>query len=210
MRSAVQLMAVAVAVGALAASLDTASAADRYFPGVCFVDHKGANDLLTGWYRGTLEAMGEPPLVGLPRTITAYRLLWLPSGHSPISVRVVRSGDSAALIVRRLKGPAEWDERARRLVASHQVTYTKRVPLSRRQWEGLERRIKASHYWSMPTKDPRPAPEDGDVLLVEASYGGRYHAVDRHRPGPGYLELCRYMLDLGLDVRGIWQEYHGV
>jgi hypothetical protein len=199
---------IAVTVGAFTVHVGAARIADPYFPGVTFADRKLSSDFLAEWYGGTLEAMGEPPLWGLPRTSTVYRLLWLPSGHPPIAVRIIKSGDLAVLVVKRLESPAEWDEQAGRYKISHKVAYMKRVPVSRAQWDRLARLIKASHYWFMPTKDPRPAFEDGDRLLIEGAEGGRYHAVDRQRPEQSYLELCRYTLDLGLDVRHIWQEYH--
>ena len=52
------------------------------------------NDFEVEWYSKQLVAMGERPLWKLTqgdREATVYRLLWLPSFHHPVCVRIDRS-----------------------------------------------------------------------------------------------------------------------
>lgn len=201
-----RLTAKTITAVTLVASVGTVCASDRYFSGVTLCDYKGSNDFVSRWYGETLESLGEPPIREFLRAGTSYRLLWIPSFHAPIMVRIVKTDDSAFVLVKRLKSSLEWNDEGR--LIRQKVAYTKRVPLTAAQWEGLSSRINASHFWSMPTVDPKPPFEDGDNLLIEAIVGGKSHTVHRRRSSQAFRELCRYMLDLGIDMRHLWRDYH--
>jgi hypothetical protein len=55
------------------------------------------------WYSGTLSALQEPSLLALrnDKSIQAYRFLWLPSVHRPISVRLTINADGTGAVVTR-------------------------------------------------------------------------------------------------------------
>ena len=68
---------------------------EPYFPKGAFDNEdKGRNDFWDETYTKTLRAMGEPSLWELSevdRTATVFRLLWVPSFHHRMSVRIVKS-----------------------------------------------------------------------------------------------------------------------
>jgi hypothetical protein len=151
-----------------------------------------------------LDAMKEPSLRGLAevdRSLTAYRFLWLPSFHKPVSVRVVMSKEGASLHVVQLDGSGGHEP--------GKIAMSKSLALSQGQREELSRRLDESRYWSLPSVGNPDLITDGDSLIFEAIQTGKYHVVERHCPEPGaYVDLCRFMLDLaGLEVLKVWNGY---
>ena len=185
-------------------------AEEPYFPeGVFDKEDKESNDFTAKWYSEQLRAMGEPSLLKLSREdrpITAYRLLWLPSFHPAISVRLVKSGDLIMLHLVKLDGTGGGEP--------GKISTKKSKKLTEDEWTWLLIYLEKSRYWKISTSPKEDLitgiVEDGDQLICEGSDGGKYHIVDRSNPDPGYEKLCRYMLDLsGLDVKETWEEYHG-
>ncbi|MFI5456796.1 MAG: hypothetical protein ACHRXM_15220, partial [Isosphaerales bacterium] len=157
------------------------------------------------WYSKHLYAMAEPSLWKLSqrdRDATVYRLLWLPSFHHPVSVRIARTAEGAKLHVRVLDGKGGYEP--------GRVAIDRNITLADEERKNLDRYLERASFWTMST---RPADdggvEDGDQLIVEGIRGGTYHVVDRQMPDPAYEKLCRHMLDLtGLDVQKAWDGYH--
>jgi hypothetical protein len=89
---------IAVAMVALAPMSIMAVSAppeEPYFPeGVFDSEDKECTDSLDKFYTRSLRAMGEPSLWKLSkndRVTSVFRLLWVPSFHHHISVRIVKS-----------------------------------------------------------------------------------------------------------------------
>ncbi len=155
-------------------------------------------------------AMKEPSLRTLAekdRKATAYRFLWLPAFHDPISVRFVVSEEGAVLHAVRLELNDNYDPRS--ITARRTVKRT--VTLKPAHWRRIADQLEKARFWALPTwHDPwGDNIVDGDILIVEGVTDGRYHMVRRHSPrGGDFVDLCRAMLFMsGIDVRTLWYEY---
>ncbi len=108
--------------------------------------------------------MKEQPLwsrAGRDSETRIYRLLWLPSFHHPVCVRVDHSSQGTRLHARVLDGAGGYDP--------GQVAIDREVALGHHQWRELERLVSAAAFWEMPTRTPEDSGgSDGDQLIVEA------------------------------------------
>jgi hypothetical protein len=155
-------------------------------------------------YSEFLAAMDEPSLwVPSARggAAASYRLLWLPSFHHPICVRIDRTGRSARLRAVVLDGKGGYEPGL--------IAIDRTITFGDDQWMRLESRFGGADFWSIPTDEGETSSTDGDRLIVEGVSQTRYHVVDRKEPDRTYEELCRSMLELsGLRVRAVWEDYH--
>ena len=203
---------IATAVVALAPiSIVTVSAPPDvpYFPaGVFDSEDKQHNDSTDAVYSRYLRAMEEPSLSKLAKddqTACAFRLLWVPSFHHRISVRIVKSGGKFVLHAVELDGK-EGEETGK-------VVVKKRANLTEDQWTWLLVYLERSRFWKTPTSVKMDLKtgidQDGDQLVYEGVEEGKYHVVDRNGADLGYETICWYMLFLsGLDVKAAWLQYH--
>lgn len=194
----------------LARLSSSACAEEPYFPkGVFDKEDKESNDFTVKWYSEQLHAMAEPSLWKLSKgdhSTTSYRLLWLPSFHPAISVRIVKSGNSVVLHLVKLDGTGGGEP--------GKISAKKTKKLTTDEWTWLQIYLEKSRYWKMANNIQADLStgivEDGDQLIFEGIEGGKYHIVDRSLPDPAYERLCRHMLELsGIDVKEAWEEYHG-
>jgi hypothetical protein len=175
-------------------------AVDPFFPPDVF------DDFAVNWYVPHLKAMKEPSLWTLSRkdpTAAVYRFLWLPTFHRPVSVRIVRSSDSAVLHIVKLDGRGGYEPGG--------ISVLKSKKLTRKQWDEFKRRLDQANFWFMPTEEVEDSGTGGDRLIFEGVLDGNYHVVHRESPDPGsdYVEVCRFVLDQsGLNLMRIWEEYH--
>ena len=160
-----------------------------------------------GWPHRYLRAMKEPSLRELAekdRTATAYRFLWLPAFHDPVSVRFVKSDQGVFLYTVRLKLDGKY--RPVRIIRR------KCVELKPVHWERIANHVAKARFWALPTTQREPfgwLTVDGHTLIVEGVSDGRYHIVVRHNPpGGNFVDLGQAMLFMsGTDVRKLWFEY---
>ncbi len=130
------------------------------------------------WSEKYLRAMKEPSLRELAakdRAATAYRFLWLPSFHDPISVRFVRSDQGVAVHTVRLK----LDDRHEPVSI---VTRTS-AGLKPAHWERVANDLAKARFWALPTHQRAPFGQmsvDGHILIVE---GGERWQVPHRREG---------------------------
>ena len=141
------------------------------------------------------------PLSQRNREATAYRLIWMPTFHHPVCVRIDgRSmGETGAVV---LDGKGGYDP--------GQVAIHRSITLSTEQFTELNRHLEQAAFWNMPVKENiNGGVEDGDPLVLEGVKNGKYHVVRRVLPDRAYTKLCGDMLDLtGLKIRDVWEEYH--
>ena len=198
------IVAALAVITALASSSFRPRPPALYFPKLAFDDNQDHSDFVRKWYSGHLLAMGEPSLWKLSRShrnAAVYRLLWLPSFHHSVGVRIDRTPEGAKLHVTVLDGQGGYDPGL--------VAIERNVMLAEDEWKNLNDYLEKAGFWAMPTRLENDDGCDGDQLVVEGVSAGRYHVVDRWMPEPAYEKLCRHMLDLtGLNVRGKWAEYH--
>ncbi len=142
------------------------------------------------------------PLSKRNREATAYRLIWMPTFHHPVCVRIDRTGDGAKLSAAVLDGKGGYD--------TGQVAIHQSVALSAEQFSELNRHLEQAAFWNMSVKENiNGGVEDGDALILEGVKNGKYHIVRRVLPDRAYTKLCGHMLDLtGLKIRDVWEEYH--
>ncbi len=175
-----------------------------FFPKLAFDDREDRSDFVRKWYSGHLLAMGEPSLWKLShraQSATVYRLLWLPTFHHSVCVRVDRTPRGAKLHVTVLDGQGGYDPGL--------VAIDRNILLPEEEWKKLNEYLEKAGFWAMPARIADDGGCDGDQLIVEGIQEGKYHLVDRWMPEPAYEELCRHMLDLtGLDVQRNWGRYH--
>ena len=175
-----------------------------FFPELAFDVRKDLSDFVAAWYSGHLRAMGEPSLWQVSRNIkdkTVYRLLWLPSFHHSICVRIDRTPAGPKLHATVLDGAGGYKPGL--------VAIERNIVLPEDEWKTLNQLLEQAGFWTMPTRLAEDGGCDGDQLIIEGVSGGTYHLVDRWMPEPAYLELCRHMLDLtGLDIQQSWGSYH--
>lgn len=177
-----------------------------FFPvGVFDKDNKENDDLDAQEITGHLRAMGELPLWNRgknDRETAIVRLLWLPSFHHPVVVRIVKSGDSVMLYAIELDGTPT--------TSKGKVSAKKQAKLTNAEWTKLQTYLEHARFWEKPTNVKSPPREDGDELMCEGIADDKYHIVYRMAvPDPDFQKLCRYLLSLsGLDVMEAWKEYH--
>ncbi len=142
------------------------------------------------------------PLAQRDRNATAYRLIWMPTFHHPVCVRIDRTGEGAKLSAVVLDGKAGYEPGQ---IAIHQS-----IALGAEQFRELDRHMEQAAFWKMPADEKIDGfVADGDPLVLEGVKNGTYHIVRRELPDPAYTKLCGHMLDLtGLKIRDIWEEYH--
>jgi hypothetical protein len=192
-------------VGSLATSVYSALPRERFFPSGAFSERQDLADFRDEWYSGHLAAMGEPSLPALAQSdpnATVYRLLWLPSFHQSVCVRIERTGAGARLHAKVLDGEGD-DEPG-------QIAIDRTVTLNAEHWNHIGRLLQEASFWELPTKLEDDGGSDGDQLIVEGVNGGKYHVVDRWEPDPSYEALCGTMLELTqIDLGTQWSDYHG-
>ena len=89
-----------------------AMADEPFFPDRIFGRDQEENDFVVEWYSKHLRAMKEPSLWKLAqndRSAVVYRFLWLPTFDRPVSVRLVKSGESALLDAVELDGRGGYE-----------------------------------------------------------------------------------------------------
>ncbi len=192
-------------VGSITTSVYSGRPAPRFFPAGAFSERNDSAAFIDRWYSKHLAALGEPSLLTLTqrdRDVTIYRLLWLPSFHHPVCVRIERASEGARLHAKVLDGKGGYDP--------GQIAIDRRLTLDAEQWDRLEQLLDEAAYWELPTRLADDGGCDGDQLVVEGVRGGKYHVVDRWDPDPVYKALCHHMLELtGIDVSEQWKGYHG-
>jgi hypothetical protein len=167
------------------------------------------NGFAVKWYAHHLKAMKEPSLWKVSqkdRSATVYRFLWLPTFHHPISVRLVKSSDSAVLHIVKLDGRGGYEPGGISVLKSNKLTD--------KQWDEFKRRLDKAKFWKMPTgeEEAEGIVLDGDRLILEGVLDGKYHVVHRNSPNSGsdYVKLCQFLLDRsGLNLMKTWNEYRG-
>jgi hypothetical protein len=208
-RSTTSIKSMAILAGlalitAVAASIYSPRPRDPVFPKSVF---KNASDFRLNWYSEQLCAMGEPPLLALSRrdrVATVYRLLWLPSFHHSVCVRIDQTGEGARLRARVLDGRGGYDP--------GQIAIDRNMTVAGDQWNELDRLLQQAAFWELPTElESDGGICDGDQLIVEGLRAGKYHVVDRVLADPAYVALCHYMLKLTrIDMGETWAEYHPI
>lgn len=173
---------------------------DIYFPADVFTARE-EGPTIAMIYSGNLAALGEPSLSAAgDAELEAYRFVWIRSFHPPVSVRIWRKGGHAQMTVKQLSDRGIPGAKGIRFLGTLTVNVTR--PVSADQWDGFQRLLNESGFWSMPSEDKNPKFLDGAGWLLEGVRADRYHAVSRQSPKEGaYRETCVYLLRIsGVEI----------
>lgn len=181
------------------ASCPESGSASYFFPPGLLESERDDLDAMTReWYSKHLNAMAEPSLsCGRADADEVYRFVWLRTFHQPVSVRISRRNNEAALAAVEMSGAGGYEPGA--------VVQRIGKRLSADDWAAFEAALSRSDYWLLPTRpSPRQIGFDGAQWIVEAQRGETYHVVDRWTPDDGaYRDLGLIFLRLaGLRAEG--------
>lgn len=174
---------------------------DFYFRAGTFLPDELRDREFAKWYARSLTALAEPSLYALADTnLETYRLLWLRSFHPAVSIRVWKCERGYCMSVRQLDSLDEYVNGQFLPTAKLSVSYTR--PLNFDEWNNFIHLLERASFWSMPTVDGKPLPNDGAVWALEGVKDSKYHIVDRLSPEDGsYRDAGVYLIKLsGLAV----------
>jgi hypothetical protein len=141
-----------------------------------------------GW-SGVLDRFQEMPLEELPACVDeSYRLIWIPTFHAPISVRIWRSGEKQFLVTKQLDGRGGY--------GMGQLASQDLRSLSDDDWNEFMRLMRQAGFWDLPSHDDSPPPNDGATWFIEGIRNGKHHQVNRHSPSSEFREACIYLVKL--------------
>ena len=131
----------------------------------------------------------EMPVEELPTCVDeSYRLIWIPTFHAPVAVRIWRSGEKQFLVTKQLGGRGGYGR--------GQLVFQDLRSLSDDEWNEFMRLLRQSGYWDLPPQDELPPPEDGATWIIEGLRNGKHHQVSRLTPGMEFRDACVYLVKL--------------
>jgi hypothetical protein len=139
-------------------------------------------------------AFKELPLEALPACVDeSYRLMWFPTFHSPVVVRLWRAGDKYFVVSKQLSGKGGYE------IGDLKIERTRL--LSENEWREFMNAVNQTSYWEFPSTVTESIPNDGAVWIVEGIKNGNYHWARRVTPSSQYTVLCKYLIKLsGLET----------
>jgi hypothetical protein len=105
----------------------------------------------------------------------SYRLTWIPTFHSSVSVRVWHSRGKSFLVAKQLDGKRGFGMMG-------QLGFEKTRELTNDEWSGVTRLLSQAGYWSMSSADTAAPPNDGASWIIEGLHDKRIHDVHRRSP----------------------------
>ena len=123
-----------------------------------------------------LGSLEEPALyeVGPSADIEAVRFLYFPSFHSPVSVRLVRRGETYALVSVSVQLPPDD--------ATPPVPRRDSLPITAAQWAELTAPLRSDAFWVPELRLEDVIHVDGSTWRVEAILQGTCRAVEYWSP----------------------------
>lgn len=139
-------------------------------------------------------AFREPPLQAMPRCVDeSYRLTWVPSFHSPVVVRVWRSGNNHYMVAKRLSGRGGYEMGS--------LSEEQARPLSVDEWHNLMNLSKQASFWQLPSNINEVLPNDGAAWMIEGLKNQKYHYIHRRTPSAQVNGVSKYLIKLtGLET----------
>jgi hypothetical protein len=150
-------------------------------------------------YQNTLTLFREPRIFP-PVTPEAevYRIFVSPTFSHALSIRVERNGKDYVLVAKYLSGQVGYGWGT--------LKGEKRRRLSEKEWRKLIGLSEAASFWSLPSEEKEPEPnERGEVTIcldntgwyLEGVKDGKYHVVDRYCPdSQSFKAIGLYMVKL--------------
>jgi hypothetical protein len=131
-------------------------------------------------------------------------MIWAPTFHHSVCVRIERASDGARLRARVLDGMGGYE--------AGQIAIDRSLPMTEAQWGRFEQLLAESRFWQSSRWSQPFDGEimDGDVVVFEGFEAGRSHRIREQMLDPAPVRLCGYLLELTgiVGVGTIWEEYH--
>ena len=159
-------------------------------PDVCIPrDRSVSFSVIDRSWNGVLGWFDEMPFADLPSCVDeSYRVVWIPTFHAPVSIRVWRSGENLFMVSKKLSGKGGY-------TMGH-LEFQELRPISDVEWNEFRRLLRVAGYYDLATIDPTFPPNDGAEWVIESMRNGDYHKVDRRAPNTGFREACVYLVKL--------------
>lgn len=117
-----------------------------------------------------------------------YRFIWIPSFHSPVLIRVLKTGDKRFLIAKTASGEG---------FNIGKISMEKTVNLTEEQWNNFLKLLDDASFWNNPTLDKDDEPvTDGAVYIFEGNKNKKFHEIHRATPSKEFRELGGYLINL--------------
>ena len=140
-------------------------------------------------WNAVLDRFEEMRLEKMPGCVDeSYRLIWIPTFHSPVAARIWRSGEKQFLVTKQLSGRGGY--------GMGQLAIQDIRPINDDEWNEFMRLLRQSGYWDLPSQDDSFPPEDGAAWVIEGFRNGKHHVVNRRSPSPVFREACVYLVKL--------------
>lgn len=136
-----------------------------------------------------LDRFQEMPLESLPACVDeSYRVIWVPTFHAPVAVRIWSSQGRRYLLTKQLDGRGGY--------GMGRLALDKQQPLSDEQWFSFKKLLMQASYWDLSSADDGPIPHDGAEWIIEGLESNNHHSVHRRSPGTEFRAACIYLVQL--------------
>jgi hypothetical protein len=180
----------------------------QYFPDKAFNQNGKPSDDLADWYSKYLVALQEPSLYefSMESNMEFYRILILPTRHSPVSFRIMISADgTGSLFVKMTDGQGGYE--AGKLIKNFTIRLTKD------QLDNFLNKLNKAHFWELKPYQPPIVKGvdngvdedgftseeyilDGTAWVYEGAKDGIYHVVSNMSPDDVYADVGKYIIQL--------------
>jgi hypothetical protein len=141
-----------------------------------------------GWVK-VLARFQEMPLESLPACVDeSYRVIWVPAFHHPVAIRVWSSQARRYLVTKELDGKGGY--------GMGNLSLDQMRPLTEEEWFKFKKLLADASYWSLPSADSAPPPNDGAAWVIEGVEDHVYHDVHRRTPSKEFRDACVYLVEL--------------
>lgn len=131
----------------------------------------------------------EMPMQDFPTCVDeSYRVDWFPTFHSPIAVRIWRSGEKVFLTAKQLDGKGGYGLGNLKNEVTRQLTDE--------EWLEATRLIQSTGFWDLPPIETALPPNDGALWVIEGRANGLSRAIHRRVPDTEFSAVCIYLLKL--------------
>ena len=160
---------------------------DIYFPEGVFSSDPGTSERKAEIYSRRLKLMSETPIFAANNPPTeVYRFLWGRSFHSPIMIRVQKSGNNYSLVLKKAK------KQDSDIIIEKEEERT----ITSKEWNTFINHLNKLSFWNYSSFNDKVC-LDGATWMLEGSRNKKYHMVHRHCPKSQKLRnACLYLVKL--------------
>src|SRR5262245_27609165 len=126
----------------------------------CIPTYSHCPDFANQGWNTILDRFEEMPFEELPVCVDeSYRMIWIPSFHAPLSIRIWRSREKQFIVTKQLDGKGGYGMGHLGLQEMHS--------LSDDEWNESMRLLRQAGYLDLPSVDDSPQPNDGALWVIE-------------------------------------------